>query len=218
MITQKPNSCSGCPLNDKGLGFVPDKISKNTTDYVMFGEAPGKQEVAASEPFIGKAGYVLKHWLIRAVPLIQLAVEKGRVTYSNVLRCLPPDVRGRAYPTGLEREQAEACCKQYLAPTDAHTIILFGEHPQRFFFGPELEAEDASDRRIGREVKGVLGRIGRVYERDEKRWVFAPHPAFVLRQPALVEHGQQALKIAAGQEKVVAPDYIPWDTAIQELS
>lgn len=215
---QKPAGCDACPLRDKGVGFVPDKVAKKPR-ILFIGEAPGKNEIVQGEPFIGDAGFVLKNWLMKAVSYIQLAWDRGEITIGNTLRCLPPEVQGRPYPKGDERLQAESCCRQYDNFTeDIHTVVLFGDSPQRAWFREELEAEDASDRRLGRDVKGVMGRVGRVYERDGKRWVFAPHPAFILRQPAIVEHGQQSLHIASGQERVVEPDYVPWEDALKELA
>lgn len=218
-MLQKPEGCNGCPLQDKAKGFCPDKPSKRKTRYLFIGEAPGKNEVDAGEPFVGKAGFVLKNWLMRAVGDIQLAEEKGEIMYANTLRCLPPEVQGRPYPKGEEKTLAEAHCRQYdKFPEGVDTIVLFGESPQRCWFGEELAAEDASDRRLGRDVKGVQGRVGREYVKDGKRYVFAPHPAWILRQPALVQHGQHSLKIAANTEKAVEPDYVKWDEALQELS
>lgn len=214
---QKPAGCAGCPLQDKAQGFCPDNhVAK--PEYLIIGEAPGKNELAAGGPFIGKAGFVLENWLIRAVPLLRLAKEKGKISYANTLRCLPPEYQGRAYPRGQERLQAEAACRQYdiWSPT-VHTIILFGDSPQRAFFGEELNSEDATSRKIGHSLKGVMGRIGREYQKDGKRWIFAPHPAFILRQPALVKHGQMALQIAVGTDKIVEPDYTSWNNAMEEL-
>lgn len=217
-MLKKPAGCEGCPLKDKGLGFVPDRLAKNPK-YIMLGEAPGKNEIEQGKPFVGKAGFVLENWMLRAVPTFQLAKEKDEIQYSNTLRCLPPEVQGRPYPKGEERQLAEAHCRQYdTFPQSVHTVVLFGDSPQRCWFKKELEDEDASDRRLGRDVKGVMGRIGREYEKEGKRWVFAPHPAFILRQPALVQHGQNALGIAAGTEKAVEPNYLKWDDAIKELS
>ena len=216
-MLQKPSGCSACPLRDKGKGFVPDQLAPNA-DYIMFGEAPGGTEVETGKPFQGRAGFVLKNWLIKSVPMLQLASERNKISYCNVLRCLPPEIQGRAYPKGEEKLQAEACCSQYLDMGNAHTVILFGESPQRRFFGPELAAEDADDKRLGHDLKGVGGRIGRVIERDGKRFVFAPHPAWILRQPALVTHGQMALRIAVGAERMLEPEYVPWDRAIRELT
>lgn len=220
----KPSGCRDCPLYTKGIGFVPDHIAPDA-EYVFQGEAPGANEVDQAKPFVGKAGFVLKEWLVKAVPTLRIAMEKNRISFTNTLRCLPPEVGGRPYPRGAEKDQAEQCCRQYDTPTTAQTFILFGENAQRLYFGKELDEEDQSDRRLGRDVKGVMGRIGRVYESDGsrdatpgRRYIFAPHPAYILRQPALVEHGQQSLHIAAGTEKVITPAYLPWSEAIKELN
>lgn len=216
MLT-KPSLCKGCPLETKGRGFCKDKPAKKPR-YLFIGEAPGKNEIEAGEPFIGKAGFVLKNWLIRAVPEMQLSNEKGEIMYANTLRCLPPEIQGRPYPKGEDRILAEAHCRQYDdVPEGIHTVVLFGDSPQRHYFKELLDSEDASDRRLGRDVKGVMGRVGREYEKDGKRWVFAPHPAFILRQPALVQHGQMSIKIAANMDKVMEPDYISWSNALEEL-
>jgi DNA polymerase len=198
----------GCPLYEKGKGWVPDETVPDPL-YVFIGEAPGKQEVQQGKPFVGQAGYVLKQWLLRAVPQLQVAYEQKRITIANTLRCLPPEVRGRSYPTGPERVLAEKACRQYDILGHARSVLLFGEKAQRCWFGRELDAEDLVDKRLGHDRKGVMDRIGRVYEKDGRRWVFAPHPAWILRQPALVEHGQQALRIAVGM-RTVEPEYTTW--------
>lgn len=216
MLT-KPTSCSGCPMAEVGKGFCPDRHAPKAK-YMLVGEAPGKNEIAKGEPFVGSAGFVLDFWLIKAVSLLQLAKERGEVSYMNTLRCLPPEIQGRAYPKGQDRIQAEEHCRQYdKIPDSVHTVVLLGESPQRRWFRDELEAEDAQDRALGHEAKGVMGRTGRVYEREGRRYVFAPHPAYILRQPALVTHGQRALEIATGVDKVVEPEYHTWMSAMGEL-
>lgn len=209
-------SCEGCPLYQTGRGFVPDQISAQE-EYVVFGEAPGTTEINEGSPFVGKAGFVLKNWLVRAVSPLQIALEKNRISFRNILHCLPPEQKGRPYPTGETRRAAEAHCRQYHSEIKANIVILCGEVPQRFFFSEELEREDASDKRLGRDAKGVMGRIGRVYEKEGRRWVFAPHPAYILRQPALAQHGQMALKIAVGQDRELEPAYVGWNEALEAL-
>jgi uracil-DNA glycosylase len=216
-MLQKPKGCEGCPLEQKGKGFCKDKPAKKPR-YLFIGEAPGKNEIDKGEPFIGKAGFVLENWLVRAVSSIQLAKEKGEIMYANTLRCLPPEIQGRPYPKGEERLLAEAHCRQYDDfPESVHTVVLFGDSPQRCWFGEEIDAEDAAARRLGRDTPGVMGRVGRELEKSGKRWVFAPHPAFILRQPALVGHGQNALKIASNTEQRLEPEYVKWNEAIGEL-
>lgn len=215
-MTTKPITCEGCPLHSKGKGFVPDQRVTNP-DYIIFGEAPGSAEISAGKPFQGKAGFVLKNWLIRQVPQLQLADEKRKVSYMNVLKCLPPEVQGRPYPKGQEKLDAERHCSQYMAPLDAETVVLCGESPQRYFFQDELAREDASDRSIKHDLKGVMGRVGRTYMRNGITYVFAPHPTYILRQPALVGHGVEALRIATKCETLMEPNYMAWNDAMQEL-
>jgi uracil-DNA glycosylase family 4 len=210
-MLSKPDGCKECPLYEKGKGFVPDAVAPHA-EVVFIGEAPGKNEVEQAVPFVGKAGYVLKEWLLKAVPTLKILDEKKKVTYANTLRCLPPELQGRAYPRGEERVAAEECCRQYDDFGSAHTFILFGDSPQRCFFRDELGAEDVVDRQLQHDQKGVMGRVGREYQRDGKRWVFAPHPAFILRQPSLVEHGQAALRIAAQTERVAEVEYVDWSS------
>jgi uracil-DNA glycosylase family 4 len=215
---QKPDGCNGCVLQASGRGYVPDDVPA-MAEIIIRGEAPARVECEVGRPFQGQAGFVLKEWLLKAVPELQVALEKGRVGFSNNLKCWPPEVSGRPYPTGDTKRASEEHCKQYTAwPSSVKTVILCGEHPQRQFFGPELEAEDLTDRQLGREPKGVMGRIGRVYERDGVRWVFAPHPAYILRQPALVGQGQEALRIAANTAKFEDPKVLAWLEAITELN
>lgn len=217
-MISKPEGCQGCPLFEKGKGFCPDKPASKVARYCIIGEAPGKNELAKGEPFIGNAGFVLDNWILRTIPELQLAKERGEIMIMNTLRCLPPEVQGRPYPKGEEKLLAEAHCRRYDSiPDTVHTVILLGESPQRAWFDKELEAEDAVDRSLGRDVKGVMGRIGRVYERDGRRYIFAPHPAFILRQPALVSHAQEAFKIASGKEKLIEPELVNWAVAVMEL-
>lgn len=219
-FTPRPDGCIGCPLNETSVpGFCPDKIPPKAK-YVFLAEAPGKNEIGLSEPMVGKAGFVLKNWLIRAVDSMRLAWDKKEIGLANVLRCLPPEVQGSPYPRGKDKEAAEAQCRQYDSwPETVHTFVLFGAHSQRLLFGKELSAEDASDKELrpNAKPKGVMGRIGREYMRDGIRYVFAPHPALILRKPSLVLHGQMALQVASNTEKVVDPLYTEWKEALKEL-
>ena len=216
-MLQRPSSCEGCPLNETSTpGFCPDNIPL-TAKYLVIAEAPGSAEIAAAAPLVGKSGFVFHNWLLQSVLALKLAWERKELGLSNVLRCLPKETNGRPYPSGAEKLIAEVKCRQYdLFPDTVHTIILAGEHSQRLYFSAELEREDATDRSLGRSAKGVMGRIGRVYVNDGRRWSFAPHPAFILRQPMLVSHGVEALKIAVGAV-YAEPQTVPWQEAVQEL-
>ena len=216
----RQTTCEGCPLHTKSVpGFCPDKISRKH-QIIYWAEAPGKHEIAEGEPFKGQAGFVLKEWLTKAVVELRIAQERGEISYVNTLRCLPPENKqGRAYPAGVERAQAEAYCRQYDPSMDGvKTVVLFGEAAQRLHFKRELEAEDLVDKQLGHDLKGVLGRTGRVYEKAGIRYIFCLHPAYILRQPSLVAHGHAALRVATGQDKEFVIDYMSWEEAMEKLS
>ncbi len=217
MAVRKPDSCKLCPLFESGKGFCPDNVP-DKTKVLLIAEAPDKTEVTQGVAMSGSAGFVLQSWILRAVPSLQMANERGQLGYANTLRCLPPETQGKAYPTGKDKDEAEKHCRQYDKwPASVETVILLGEHSQRLHFSKELETEDAVDRALGHSTKGVMGRIGRVYEKDGKRWVFGPHPAFVLRQPSLVRHAQEAFRIATGEDKTLELNYMQWNEAVKEL-
>lgn len=63
-------------------------------------------------PVVGKAGALLFQWLFQP-----LGVTRPRLFIDSTLRCLPAK-SGRGgltapYPTGIDRKQAERCCRQY---------------------------------------------------------------------------------------------------------
>ena len=193
----KPQDCARCSLANLGVGFVPDLVHPNAL-FEVRGERPWKHELAANAPFSGQAGFVLKQWGLAAVPQMRVALERQQVDLTNTLRCLPRSLSPKdTYPTKrADQLAAEECCSQY-NKSAAPVVILAGEHAQRSTFRAELDAEDAVDRSLGHDLKGMMGRIGRQYTRDGRRYVFAPHPSAVLRSPYLVAHLQAALRIAA---------------------
>lgn len=64
---------------------------------MFIGEAPGRDEDLAGEPFVGRAGKLLTD-IIRAMKL-----ERSRVYIANVIKCRPP---GNRNP---EPDELEAC-------------------------------------------------------------------------------------------------------------
>lgn len=212
-----PTGCIGCPLATSGHGFVHD-LAYHDAQFEVRGERPWKQELATGVPFSGQAGFVLKQWGINMVPPFRLALDRNQVNLTNTLRCLPPNLERDSYPRKRdERLAAERHCQQY-SRSIAPVVVLAGEHAQRAEFAAELDAEDAVDRSLGHDLKGVMGRIGRVYERNGKRYIFAPHPSAVLRSPYLVSHLQAALRIAADPKPrpvvnyhVDCPRYVAFD-------
>lgn len=90
-------SCDRCSLSKQGV------MGKGPLDArVMFiGEAPGKEEDEANEPFVGRSGKVLTK-LLKGIGL-----DRSEVYLTNLVKCRPPDNRD---PSNDE----VACCREYL--------------------------------------------------------------------------------------------------------
>lgn len=95
--------CEDCPLQDQPIvrGWGPA-----TTDRVLVGEAPARQEVIQGKPFVGPAGMVLSNELNRA------CVDRTALYITNAVLCRFPegiseDEKGRAVEACRDRLVAE---------------------------------------------------------------------------------------------------------------
>jgi DNA polymerase len=91
-------ACSLCRTRNKPVPGVGDVRAQ----WLFVGEAPGAEEDAKGEPFVGQAGRLLDNMLAA------LGMKRGENVYiANVLKCRPP---GNRTPEPLEVES----CRPYL--------------------------------------------------------------------------------------------------------
>jgi len=94
-------ACDACGLATTRKRTVPGVGASDAT-WMFVGEAPGADEDAQGEPFVGAAGQLLDNMLAA------LALSRGNdVFIANVLKCRPP---GNRTPAPLEA----AACLPYL--------------------------------------------------------------------------------------------------------
>lgn len=86
---------------------------------VFVGEAPGRDEDAQGEPFVGRAGQLLNE-ILKAIGL-----RRDEVYICNILKCRPPDNRD---PEADEVEQCEPYLKRQLAVIEPAVICCLGRH------------------------------------------------------------------------------------------
>ncbi len=79
-------NCVKCPLGHTRTNFVFG-VGNPHADIVMIGEAPGAEEDAQGEPFVGRAGQLLNK-ILEAIGL-----KREEVYICNILKCRPPDNR-----------------------------------------------------------------------------------------------------------------------------
>jgi uracil-DNA glycosylase len=94
------NTCLQCPLGETRTKFVFG-VGNPDARLMFVGEAPGADEDAQGEPFVGRAGQLLNKILAA------IAMKREEVYIANILKCRPPNNR-----TPIPEEVAE--CMPYL--------------------------------------------------------------------------------------------------------
>ena len=89
-------TCMKCPLGRTRTKFVFGVGNPNAT-LMLVGEAPGADEDAQGEPFVGRAGQLLNK-ILGAI-----GFRREEVYICNILKCRPPNNRKP------EREEVEQC-------------------------------------------------------------------------------------------------------------
>jgi uracil-DNA glycosylase family 4 len=92
--------CTRCPLSEGRTQVVPGKGPARAAMAIV-GEAPGADEDARGEPFVGRAGKTLDRALLEA------GVPRAALFVTNVVKCRPP---GNRKPTPEE----QAACRPFL--------------------------------------------------------------------------------------------------------
>ena len=93
-------NCQQCPLGASRTKFVFG-IGNPGATLMVIGEAPGADEDAQGEPFVGRAGQLLNK-ILEAVKF-----KREEVYIANILKCRPPNNR-RPNPSEVEQ------CEPYL--------------------------------------------------------------------------------------------------------
>ncbi|MDB5389519.1 MAG: phage polymerase-related protein [Planctomycetaceae bacterium] len=127
---------------------------------VFIGEAPGADEDAQGEPFVGKAGQLLNK-IIEAMKL-----TREEIYICNILRCRPP---GNRLPEATEASN----CREYL---DGQLRII---NPEFIVCWGSCAAQNllASTESIGKLRK-------RWFQYKRARVLCTYHPSYLLRNPA----------------------------------
>jgi uracil-DNA glycosylase family 4 len=153
-------ACRACALSTTRKRTVPG-VGSVGAPWMFVGEAPGADEDAQGEPFVGAAGRLLDNMLAA------LAIARGdSVFIANVLKCRPP---GNRNPEPLEA----AACRPYLdrqiALVGPSLIVALGKSAACTLLG--VDASVASLR-------------NRVHRYRETPLIVTYHPAYLLRTPA----------------------------------
>jgi DNA polymerase len=125
---------------------------------MLIGEAPGAEEDARGEPFVGQAGRLLDNMLA------SLGMNRRENVYiANVLKCRPP---GNRTPEPLEVEACRPYLERQVALIRPRLILALGKSAASLLLGT-----DAS----------IASLRGRVHRFRDVPLVVTYHPAYLLR-------------------------------------
>ncbi len=113
----KIHDCTRCSLGTRRNHFVFG-VGDPDADLVVVGEAPGADEDAQGEPFVGRAGKLLD----KILAAINLSRDDN-VFICNVLKCRPPNNRD---PLADEVEQCEPFLIRQLELIKPKLIVALG--------------------------------------------------------------------------------------------
>ena len=159
-LTHAILQCTACPLHRTRTRAVPGVGDRNA-DWLVVGEAPGAEEDAKGEPFVGQAGRLLD------AMLAAIDLARGENVYiANVLKCRPPGNRNPA-------PEEVAACLPYLL----RQIELL--RPKIIFALGRFAAQALLD------SAEPIGRLrGRAHQYHGVPLIVSYHPAYLLRNPA----------------------------------
>jgi DNA polymerase len=148
-------------------------VGSQSARWMLIGEAPGAEEDARGEPFVGQAGRLLDN-MLAAVGLTRATSgeerDDQRVYIANVLKCRPP---GNRNPDPAEVAQCEPYLQRQIALLRPRIIVIMGR-----FAAQSLLGADAS-------IASMRGRVHTVVLGDlQIPAIVTYHPAYLLRNLA----------------------------------
>ncbi len=135
-------NCRKCRLWT-GRANIVNGIGPRGARIVFVGEAPGREEDLAGEPFVGRAGRILNEALEEA------GVGRGAVYITNLVRCRPPENRRP------KQDELSACAEHLrteLASMNPVVICAMGQTVARSLFGTTKKMADVTNKEVPLEV------------------------------------------------------------------
>jgi DNA polymerase len=149
--------CQGCDLCRTRTHTVFG-VGDERAAWLIVGEAPGAEEDARGEPFVGQAGRLLDSMLAA------IGLRRGEDVYiANVLKCRPP---GNRNPEPYEVAQCTPHLVRQIALIGPRLILAMGRAAAQTLL--DTEASIASLR-------------GRVFRYQNVPTIVTYHPAYLLR-------------------------------------
>ena len=160
LIRDDLGDCRRCKLHPTRKNIVFG-VGNPAADLVFVGEAPGSNEDAQGEPFVGDAGQLLNKMIVA------MGWSREDVYIANILKCRPP---GNRNPEPDEIEQCEPFLIRQLAALKPRMIVALGKFAAQCLL-----------RRYDTPISALRGKF---HEYQGIRVMPTYHPAYLLRTPS----------------------------------
>lgn len=173
ILQQTVTACTQCELH-AGRKQAVFGVGDRQAEWMIIGEAPGADEDAQGEPFVGRAGKLLN------AMLLAIGLPREQVYIANILKCRPPRNRD---PKFEEVVQCKAYLNRQIQLVAPKIILAVGRIAAHNLLNTEQT--------IGR----LRGKVHLLSEHDIPV-VVTYHPAYLLRSPLEKRKSWQDLKLA----------------------
>jgi DNA polymerase len=171
-LENRVNSCTACELHKSRTQTVFG-VGNRQADLMLIGEAPGEDEDAQGEPFVGRAGQLLN------AMIYSIDLKREYLYIVNVVKCRPPRNRN-------PHIDEMACCKGFLqrqiALIKPKLIVALGNVAAHHLL----------------VTNTPIGKLrGQRFEYGEAKipLIATYHPAYLLRRPTEKRHAWQDLQL-----------------------
>ncbi len=157
-LDKKINTCNKCSLGGQRQNFVFG-VGNPRAEVMFIGEAPGADEDAQGEPFVGKGGQLLNK-ILEAINM-----KRDDVYICNILKCRPPNNRD---PESIEMETCTPYLYKQIELIEPKFIICLGRISAQWLL----------------QTKETLTALrGKYHDFQGAKLIVTYHPAALLRNP-----------------------------------
>lgn len=164
-LSEEVAACRACTLCETRKQTVFG-VGNAGADWMLIGEAPGAEEDARGEPFVGQAGRLLDN-MLASIGMSRTGQAPTSVYIANVLKCRPP---GNRNPQPEEVNKCEPFLLRQIELVAPALIVVMGR-----FAAQSLLGTDAS-------IASLRGKSHRISVAGRQIPVVVTyHPAYLLR-------------------------------------
>jgi uracil-DNA glycosylase family 4 len=184
-IREDLGDCTRCRLHKQGRKQIVFGVGNSCAELMFIGEAPGADEDAQGEPFVGRAGQLLNN-MIKAMGL-----RREEIYIANIIKCRPP---GNRTP---ERDECETCSPflmRQIATIKPKVLVALGAVAAKTLLAINAPMSELR---------------GHWYDFRGTKLAVTYHPAFLLRDPRQKKEAWKDLQMVMKELGLVAPPKSP---------